>query len=61
MKKITIIPETLSQLPKRDREPLVSISVRIPLELDKKLTTKQREYGYNRQELVALALEAFLK
>ena len=62
MKKITIIPETLAELPrKEDREELIQLSIKMRKSLTKKLREKSLETGYPQQHILEMALEAFLK
>ena len=56
------IPETISQLGKKEPEETRSpFSLRIKQSVIKKLKEKSREYGWSQQEIVDKALEAFLK
>jgi len=56
------IPETLSEAPKRMKvEPLVHVNFKLKLEMMERLHTKSKESGYSKQEIVDMALEAFLK
>ena len=62
MKKITIIPETMSELPKKMKtEPLVHFNIMLRSSTVKKLREMSQEYGYPQQEIIDKALEAFLK
>ncbi len=62
MKKLTIIPETISDLPKvREMERRVHVNLRILESLNKKLNQASIDTGYKKQVLVDRALEAFLK
>ena len=56
------IPETLSDAPKRMKmEPLVHVNFKLKLPMVERLQTKSKESGYTKQEIVDMALEAFLK
>jgi len=62
MKKLTIMPETLAEMPKRMKtEPLIHVNVMLRPSLVKKLRDKSLESGYPQQEIIDKALEAFLK
>ena len=55
------IPETLSQLPKKNAERTVPVTVRIRESLVQKLQDGMKKHGYTQQEIFNMALEAFLK
>jgi len=66
LKKIIIssknIPETLAEAPKRMKiEPLVHMNFKLRLKMAEKLHHKSKESGYTKQEIVDMALKAFLK
>ena len=62
MKKITIMPETVSDLPElKEQERRIHINLRILESLNKKLNQASIDTGYKKQVLVDKALEAFLK
>ena len=62
MKKITIIPETISELgKKKPTEPRLNYNLRLRESTINRLREKSREYGYTQQEIVDKALEAYLK
>jgi len=65
LKKITVqpfIPETLAEAPKRLKGfPLIHVNFKLKPEMCDRLHSKSKESGYSKQEIVDMALEAFLK
>jgi len=61
MKKITVIPETLADLPKKEEEMRVAVTVKIRKSVVRKLVQAKIDTGYSHQEIIDRALEAFLK
>ena len=56
------IPETLADMPKKaEREPFIHINMRLRQATIKKLREKSIETGYPQQEIIDMALVAFLK
>lgn len=62
MKKITVMPETISQLPKKMKvEHLFHFNIMLRESMIKKLKEATTNSGYSQQEIIDKALEAFLK
>jgi len=62
MKKITFEPETLEEAPRRMKMvPLIHVNFKLRPEMYERLHTKSKESGYSKQEIVDMALTAFLK
>lgn len=56
------IPETLAEMPKKIKtDLLVHLNIMMKPSLVKKLADKSIESGYPKQEIIDMALEAFLK
>lgn len=59
--RVVRIPETLSQLPKKEVERILDFHARLPMTLIEKLEKASKEKGVLRNDIVKMALEAFLK
>jgi len=60
--RVVSIPETLAEAPRRMKvEPLIHVNFKLKLEMIERLHTKSKQSGYTKQEIVDMALEAFLK
>ncbi len=61
MKKITIIPETITDIPNRVAlERKVDFHARLPISLCDKLEKASKDKGILRNDILKMALEAFL-
>ena len=61
MKKITFEPSTIDDLEPESQEIKVDFHARLPLSLYKQLEEVSKAKGYDRSELIVMALKAFLK
>ena len=61
MKRITIIPETLAEMPKKEEEIRIPISTRLKKSIYEKLKQSSMDTGYSQTVILERALEAFLK
>ena len=60
MKRITIRAQSIDDLPpKEKKEPKIDFHALIPVSLYNKFTEASDKTGYNRNELLILALESF--
>jgi len=61
LKKITVQPTIHDLKPEPPKEPRKDYFARIPLSISNKLEQASRNTGRSKNEIIALALEAFLK
>ena len=62
MKKITVQPSSINDLPEpQDIEIKVDFHARLPLSIYKQLEEASRVKSYDRSEIIVMALKAFLK
>lgn len=61
MKKVTIVPESIRELPKKEKEAERVLYIRVPDSLYKRVKESSGNTGYSINELAIKSLEAFLK
>jgi len=62
LKKITFEPESIDDLPKTEEpEPKIDLHIRLSISMYKQLSAVSREKGYDKSQIVTMALKAFWK
>jgi len=61
MKKITITPKTIGDIPFTPMDRILDFHARLPISLMERLEKASKDKGILRNDIVKMALEAFLK